>query len=167
MKTKILTIIIGVMFISCGDTGSWSSADQQEWKNLCNDLYADYEYCDCTLHYLMERYSSVSELEREPDGGFKAGYDAGMACMGDEYFGAGADDGSIDLEGYSNTVDDMIEMDPDFSYDAFMEGCMVDRSFRDFCDCAYNKIEIYGFDYYMNNMESIASSCSHHMPYSY
>ena len=48
-------------------------------------------------------------------------------------------------------------------YDSFMEGCLIDESFRNYCNCAYNKIELYGFEYYINNIELIAEDCSYHL----
>ena len=154
-------ITISILLIKCGGDNEWASSDQQDWRDTCTSLYADYEYCECTLNYLMEKYPSVSALEQEPDGGFQAGYDAGMACLGDIDLGDIDYDGTLDDA--AGIVDDFIEMDPDFSYDSFMEGCMVDQSFKAFCDCAYRQIEIYGFDYYMNNMEAVASDCMHHI----
>ena len=59
-------------------------------------------------------------------------------------------------------MDDFIESDSS-SYSLFMEGCLVDNSFRDYCNCAYNKIEKYGFEYYLNNIESIAQDCSYYL----
>ena len=59
-------------------------------------------------------------------------------------------------------MDDFIESDPS-SYSSFIEGCLVDNSLRDYCNCAYKKIELYGFEYYVNNIESIVADCAFHL----
>ena len=159
MKIKLLITTIAILFISCENSNTWSQEDQKYWRDMCNDLYGSYEYCECTLNYLMDKYSSAFELEQEPDGGFQAGYDAGMYCINDGM----NDDFGLDIMNAMEAADDLMYSDPVFSYDSFMEGCLIDESFRNYCNCAYNKIELYGFEYYISNLESIAADCAYHL----
>ena len=56
----------------------WSEYEMDEYMESCSDE-ANYRYCECTLDYIMDRYSSPDDLYN--DGDFEVLMDAAEECL--------------------------------------------------------------------------------------